>query len=297
MNSNSKTWRNKERVLVLGTRGISSRDRHLMEDFKTLMPHAKGDSKMDVKDTLFSLNQMAEMKNCKKVLLFQGKRKKDLYLWAASLPDGPSLHCQVENVHTTSELKMTGNCLKGSRPLLSFDPNFSSSHHWSIIKELFIQIWGVPNKHPKSQPFFDRVYTFSIQKDSKIAFRHYQIVEENGSLAEIGPRMILNPIKIIEGSFSGVTLWNNPHYVSPTAYRSQFKVLKGMKYAKSVDSKAAFEENRPKMPTYQTDVTDDVFKANTNEDEDEEEVEDGPPPKKKAKKKPKRKGKSIAVEF
>jgi len=25
------------------------------------------------------------------------------------------------SVHTMSELKMTGNCLKGSRPLLSFD--------------------------------------------------------------------------------------------------------------------------------------------------------------------------------
>lgn len=25
-------------------------------------------------------------------------------------------------VHTLAELKMTGNCLKGSRPLLSFDP-------------------------------------------------------------------------------------------------------------------------------------------------------------------------------
>lgn len=31
-------------------------------------------------------------------------------------------------VHTLAELKMTGNCLKGSRPLLSFDPvSFSFS--------------------------------------------------------------------------------------------------------------------------------------------------------------------------
>ncbi|QQP40263.1 Ribosome biogenesis protein BRX1 -like protein, partial [Caligus rogercresseyi] len=109
---------------------------------------------------------------------------------------GPSFHCQVENVHTTSELKMTGNCLRGSRPLLSFDPGFAAKPHWSLLKELFIQIWG-------SQPFFDRVYTFTIQNDDKIAFRHYQIVQENGSLAEIGPRMVLNPIKIIEGKLLG----------------------------------------------------------------------------------------------
>lgn len=30
--------------------------------------------------------------------------------------------CHFAEVHTMDELKMTGNCLKGSRPLLSFDP-------------------------------------------------------------------------------------------------------------------------------------------------------------------------------
>ena len=43
----------------------------------------------------------------------------------------------------------------------------------------------------------------------KVWFRNYQILEETGSLAEIGPRMVLNPIKIFEGSFSGQTIWEN----------------------------------------------------------------------------------------
>ena len=67
------------------------------------------------------------------------------------------------------ELKMTGNCLKGSRPLLSFDENFNSAPHWKLIKEMFIQTMGVPNQHPKSQPFFDKVFTFSIV-DEKVGY-------------------------------------------------------------------------------------------------------------------------------
>jgi hypothetical protein len=31
----------------------------------------------------------------------------------------------------------------------------------------------------------------------------------------LGPRFVLNPIRIFEGSFGGSTLYQNPHYVSP----------------------------------------------------------------------------------
>ena len=90
-----------------------------------------------------------------------------------------------------------GNCLKSSRPFLSFDPSFSSSPHLEVVRELLVQVFSVPNHHPKSQPFFDHVYTFTVV-DGKIWFRNYQIVEESGALAEIGPRMVLNPIKVID---------------------------------------------------------------------------------------------------
>ena len=176
-----------------------------MKDIITLMPHSKTESKMRRGESLFSANEMAEMKNCNKCVLFEGRRKRDLYLWLSDIARGPSAKFQVENVHTAAELKMTGNCLKGSRPMLSFDMAFSSPDkpHLHVLKELFIQTFGIPNGHPKSQPFFDRVYTFSLI-DEKIWFRHYQILpEEDGSLAEIGPRFVLNPIKIFEASFSG----------------------------------------------------------------------------------------------
>jgi ribosome biogenesis protein BRX1 len=38
------------------------------------------------------------------------------------------------------EMKLTGNCLKGSRPLLVFDPAFDSAPHLSVLKGLFTTV-------------------------------------------------------------------------------------------------------------------------------------------------------------
>jgi ribosome biogenesis protein BRX1 len=35
---------------------------------------------------------------------------------------------------------MTGNCLKGSRPILSFDKNFESEPYLVLIKEVFTHV-------------------------------------------------------------------------------------------------------------------------------------------------------------
>lgn len=42
-----------------------------------------------------------------------------------------------------------------------------------------------------------------------------QIIEEDASLVEIGPRFVLNLIKIFQGSFGGPTLYENPGFQSP----------------------------------------------------------------------------------
>lgn len=253
-------WTNKNRVMVIAARGISFRGRHLMDDIFRMMPHAKSDSKMQKKESLFAVNEIAEMKNCSRCLLLEGRRKRDVYLWASIVARGPSVKFEVENIHTMAELKMTGNCLAASRPLLSFSEAFSASGevHWQIIKELLTGIFSVPNHHPKSQPFFDHVFTFSIV-DGKIWFRNYQILEESGSLAEIGPRMVLNPIRVFEGSFSGQTLWENSTYVTPTSKRSLLKRAKAGKYQEKLASKAAYEASRPTESTYKVDETEDVF--------------------------------------
>ncbi|KAI8787032.1 ribosome biogenesis protein BRX1 [Biomphalaria glabrata] len=257
-------WKNKQRVLVFSSRGISFRTRHLMNDLRTMMPHSKAEPKMDRKDKLFIINEICEMKNCNKCLYFEGKKKQDVYLWASNVPKGPSAKFLVENIHTMSELKLTGNCLKGSRPLLSFDKAFNSEPHWMLLKELFVQIFGTPNHHPKSQPFIDHVFSFSIQ-DNRIWFRNYQILAEDGSLAEIGPRFVLNPIRIFASSFGGATLYQNPYYVSPNEFRRTLRQQKADKYNQRQEAKVSQELRRPEI-TYNMDPTDEVFNTITESD-------------------------------
>lgn len=211
-----------------------------MRDIKTLMPHHREESKMERTKTLSVINEMCTMKNCNKAILFEGRRKMDLYMWCSNIPNGPSVKFLVENIHTMGELKMTGNCLRGARPLLSFDTQFTEVPHLRVIKELFTQIFGVPNYHPKSQPFFDHVYTFAYI-DKRIWFRNFQILSEDGGLAEIGPRFVLNPVKLFRDSFSGPTLWENPTYVSPARYRQMVRKEASAKYENKIDRKVQRE--------------------------------------------------------
>ena len=144
-----------------------------------------------------------------------------------------------------AETKLTGNCLKGSRPLLCFDAGFDGSASMKLLKELMIQTFGSPKGHPKVKPFVDHMLSFFIA-DHRIWVRNYQVVYdlveeaeaartankpqlEKPVLVEIGPRFVLNPIKIFGGSMSGATLWENPHYVSPNTLRSQAMKAKATK--------------------------------------------------------------------
>jgi ribosome biogenesis protein BRX1 len=154
------------------------------------------------------------------------------------------------------ELHFTGNCLKGSRPILSFDASFDSAPHLRVLKELFLQIFGVPKGARKSKPFVDHVMGFTLA-DGKIWIRNYQISEteasglsaaqdgssdkpkvkarEKGketevSLVEIGPRFVLTPIVIQEGSFGGPIIYENKEFVSPNQVRSELRQKKAGRY-------------------------------------------------------------------
>ncbi|XP_076614584.1 ribosome biogenesis protein BRX1 homolog [Chaetodon auriga] len=252
-------WTNKERVLIFSSRGINFRTRHLMQDLRTIMPHSKADTKMDRKDKLFVINEVCEMKNCNKCLFFEAKKKQDLYMWISNSPHGPSAKFLVQNIHTLAELKMTGNCLKGSRPLVSFDPKFDSEPHYALLKELLTQTFSTPRYHPKSQPFVDHVFTFTIV-DNRIWFRNYQIMEEDASLVEIGPRFVLNLIKIFQGSFGGPTLYENPGFQSPNMHRRQIRLAAAARVREKQMVKEMQNMKRTEAKEdLATDVTADVF--------------------------------------
>ncbi|XP_056136326.1 ribosome biogenesis protein BRX1 homolog [Lampris incognitus] len=252
-------WTNKERVLIFSSRGINFRTRHLMQDLRNMMPHAKADTKMDRKDKLFVINEVCEIKNCNKCIFFEAKKKMDLYMWISNSPHGPSAKFLVQNIHTLAELKMTGNCLKGSRPLLSFDPTFDKEPHYALLKELFIQTFSTPHYHPKSQPFVDHVFTFTIA-DNRIWFRNYQIIEEDAALVEIGPRFVLNLIKIFQGSFGGPTIYENQHFKSPNMHRRQIRLVKAARLREKQMVKELQKHKRAETKVDLTkDVTADVF--------------------------------------
>ena len=100
------------------------------------------DSKLDSKNQLGLLPELADLHNCNNTLYFEARRHEDLYMWAAKTPNGPSIKLHVQNIHTMDELKMTGNCLKGSRGLLSFDKGFEETEWGRLTKELFTHVGG-----------------------------------------------------------------------------------------------------------------------------------------------------------
>ncbi|KAH7544172.1 hypothetical protein JRO89_XS15G0121200 [Xanthoceras sorbifolium] len=168
-------FRNKEKVLVTCSRRINYRYRHLMLNVVSLLPHCKKDNKVESKSSKgATLNELVELKSCSSCLFFECRKHKDLYLWMAKCPNGPSVKFLVNAVHTMEELKLTGNHLKGSRPLLTFSSNFDNNAHWKLIKEIIIQIFGTPKEHRKSKPYHDHVFVFSIV-DDHIWFRNYQV--------------------------------------------------------------------------------------------------------------------------
>lgn len=54
--------------------------------------------------------------------------------------------------------------------------------------------------------------------------------ENTTSLVEIGPRFVLNPIRIFRGSFGGQALYHNPEFISPNKIRAMERREKGQSY-------------------------------------------------------------------
>lgn len=258
---NSAVFRNKEKVLITCSRRIIYRYRHLMLNVVSLLPHSKRDSKIESKEFKGeTLNELVELRNCTYCLFFECRKQKDLYLWMARSPNGPSVKFLVNAVHTMEELKLTGNHLKGSRPILTFSSNFDKEPRWMLVKEMITQIFGTPKGHRKSKPFHDHIFAFTIA-DDHIWFRNFQVsVPHNETdkmnrggldkmtLIEVGPRFCLNPIKIFGGSFGGPTLYSNPLFISPNQIRAMEKKKKGGRYVKKIKAMARRKKHELENP-------------------------------------------------
>ncbi|GLJ23277.1 hypothetical protein SUGI_0440400 [Cryptomeria japonica] len=95
--SEKRIFRNREKILVICSRRIVYRYRHLMMDIVSLLPHCKKDNKVESKENKgATLNELVELRNCTGCLFFECRKLKFL----------------VNAVHTMEELKLTGNHLK-----------------------------------------------------------------------------------------------------------------------------------------------------------------------------------------
>ncbi|KAI7280775.1 ribosome biogenesis protein-like protein Brx1 [Hortaea werneckii] len=267
--------KNRQRVLMLTSRGVTYRHRHLLGDLNSLLPHSRKDAKLDTKTKLQQLNELADLYNCNNVMFFEARKGKDLYLWLSKPPNGPTIKFHANNLHTMEELNFTGNCLKGSRPVLSFDAGFEKQAHTRVIKEVLTQQFGVPQTSRKVKPFVDHVMGFTLA-DNKVWIRCYQIAEtetakaapsdpdtadsaptatvaKNGkgetniSLIEIGPRFVLTPIIILEGSFGGPVIYENKEFVSPNQIRSDLRRAKAGRHNRRAESMVERKAKRRDM--------------------------------------------------
>ncbi|ERF69259.1 hypothetical protein EPUS_09076 [Endocarpon pusillum Z07020] len=249
----------KSRILMLTSRGVSHRHRHLLADLNSLLPHTYKDTKLDTKSSNnynSALNALAELHSCNYIFFLEARKHgQDLYLWLAKAPNGPTVKFSVSNVHTMGELGFGGNCLKGGRGVVVFDKSFEDAEfsggqeHKGLVREILRGVFCVPQRGVRGKkPFVDRI-TGVFGLDGKIWIRVYEIREvgkesEGGdrsstdvSLVEIGPRFVLTPIVILEGSFGGPVIYDNKEFVSPNQVRSEVRLKKAGRHIRRTDDK------------------------------------------------------------
>ena len=191
------------------------------------------------------MNELAELNNCTHCVFFEARKPFELFLWISECPSGPSVKFHVQSIYSIDEMNTLGNFTIGSRPILSFDSSFSNTESGQSIQKLLTDVFNTPAGHRKGDrySFFDHVIHFS-RLDGKIWFRQYQIHEGKAaeisvdglSFEEIGPRFILNPIKLFNGSFGGQTVWANNAFVTPAAIKASKNQVKSNKYVKRIAS-------------------------------------------------------------
>ncbi|OEH80226.1 ribosome biogenesis protein [Cyclospora cayetanensis] len=146
-------------------------------------------TKWEKKEKLQNIAELCQLRSCNAVVYLE-QRKNDALLHVTKVPLGPTFIARVMNVETLSELRLSGNCLLHSRPLLVFAAEFDREPQFRVLKELFTQVAplvvgeGGDANNPHRQTYI-----------------------------EIGPRFVLDPVKILEGSFCGKTLWRNAVFV------------------------------------------------------------------------------------
>lgn len=94
---------------------------------------------------------------------------------------------------------------------------------------------------------------------------YFVVLAEDGALAEIGPRFVMNPVKIFADSFCGEALWENSDYVTPAKHRRMLRTSAKDKYLNRTETKARYEATQPKEAFNLDKFGREAFSANEEE--------------------------------
>lgn len=242
------------KTLILGNKGLKHEHFVLVEDFLGMIPHAKKGSSLPA-DEFKYLDEIATDKHCDTVAFFETRHRgeyRECYFWLSRVPEGPSFNFFVDDIKGIRQLRSLGNCMKGSRPLLFFDPQFESSEHLSLAKLLLQRFFEVPYQNKHSKPFVDRALSFFVV-DGNIIIRHYQIQwtdneNEALNLVEIGPECKLVPTYVLAGAFKGSKIWKNGTFVSRFKVAQAERIQKQKEKRRIRDQQAVREEKKQSIP-------------------------------------------------
>lgn len=209
--------------LIASTRGIRARHRHLLRDLTRLLPHSKPHSKVDTDEAgLDGMPALCEDNGCSTSLLLDARDPRRLYMWVAGCPDGPTSMFRVLNIHTVAELKLEARRVFGARNIVVFDEGFNRTADRRVMRAILARTFSVPRPG-----FADPRLTIAPSAagglqaarhlisfswlDGSIWLRVYRIqghIDGSGALdvEEIGPRLVLSPIRIIASGFAGAIL-------------------------------------------------------------------------------------------
>ena len=214
--------------LVASTRGIRARHRHLMRDLTRLLPHGLPHSKVDTDEAgLGGMAALCEENDCSTSLLLDARDPRRLYMWVGGCPDGPTAMFRVMNIHTVAELKLEARRVLGARNVVVFDSSFGQTADRRVMRALLSRAFAVPRRHrgdgggsgdaagsagASGAKHAAARHSVSFSwLDGRVWMRVYRIQEAVGGggvldVAEIGPRLVLAPVRIIASGFGGAVL-------------------------------------------------------------------------------------------
>ncbi|ADM10886.1 BRX1 RNA-binding protein [Encephalitozoon intestinalis ATCC 50506] len=179
--------------VILSTRGASAKIRHLMKDISKLVK-AEEEQKWDMGNDYKELRKLIEVNECNSMLFFRSTKRSDC-LWAGIL-NGMSVVFRIHNVFTVKDCNFSANSFKDCGYVLMFSKEFENIEHLRHAKEVIEYIFESNETKDKALCFF--------YLDGVIWVRCYKIGKE---LEEIGPRLVLEVLKVFEKCFEGSILY------------------------------------------------------------------------------------------